>query len=408
MSYFPKISVAGADCTTVDAFGRWRVSEPSTLFDSKLMLDSAPQFWDDQSISGTGTSSTYNKNRASMTLAVSASTAGKRVRQSKRWWNYQPGKSQLILMTFVMGPAVAGVTKRIGQHNEFNGIFLQQTSTDIRWVIRSSVTGSPVDTNYATQANWNYDKFDGTGPSGVTLDLTKTQILFIDYEWLGVGRVRCGFVISGQFLTCHYFLNANVNTAVYMSSPNLPIRYSIENSGAGAAASLETICCTVISEGGRSDIGYERCVSRGAIGLKTLNNDDIYPLIAIRLSGTALCTEVKLTSLSALSTSNSAFNWYWIENPQITGGSFYWTDTPNSGVQADFQNTGTVICIRNTGTVIHAGVVAAAESFIAPQYSEMKLGSFLNGVSDVWVLAVQRITGTTETFFGCMNWREAC
>ena len=88
--------VSFASGATTDAFGRLRISEPFTIFDSKQLHNNQPLFWDDAETSGTGTSSAHSSARASTTISVSATTAGKRVRQSLQRFNYQPGKSQLV------------------------------------------------------------------------------------------------------------------------------------------------------------------------------------------------------------------------------------------------------------------------------------------------------------------------
>lgn len=406
MSYWPLTRITGADTESFDAFGRFRVSQPQTLLDSKLLLDSATWLWDEQQTAGSGTTSSYSRFRASVTLSVGAATAGTRVRQTKRRTDYQPGKSQLIFLTFVLGAGATGITRRVGYFDSFNGIFLQQSGSTVSFVIRTNISGSPSDANAVAQSSWNVDKLDGTGPSGKTLDVTKSQIMYTDFEWLGVGRVQVGFVIDGAFVLCHDFKNANVTTGVYMSTPNLPLRYEISNSGAGGAASLECICGTVISEGGRSALGYERGVSRGAVAMTTSNNSNIYPVVALRLNGSYVGATVQLTQFSLACTSNSPFNWYWIENPTLISGSFNFQTISNSAVEADFQQTGTLSLVLGSGTVIRAGAAATTLAITEEPNTEKAMGSFINGATDVWVLAVQRLTGTTETFYGAACWRE--
>ena len=389
-----------------DAFGRLRISSTQTLFDSKLLISASPQFWDDAQTSGSGTSSTYSKPRASVTLAVSGATAGTRVRQTKKWFDYQPGKSHLIYVTFVMGAAATGITRRVGYFNTLDGIFLEQTATATSFIVRSRVSGTPLDTDRAAQSEWNLDKLDGTGPSGQTLDLSLSQILFIDFEWLGVGRVKCGFVIDGLYVTCHEFVNANINAAVYMSSPNCPVRYELINDGTGGAATFECICSSVISEGGRTELGYERSIARGSIPLTTLNDARVYPMFAMRLNGSYPGAKVNLLGLSVAVTTASPFNWYWIENPQLAAGAFNFRDIADSAVQADFDNTGTLTCVVGTGTLIKSGVSATANQIAFVTDSEMALGTYINGAADVWVLAIQRLSAQAESFYGAINWRE--
>ena len=401
-----QVAITYSDTPLFDAFGRLRTSNPTTLFDGKLTLDAAPQFWDDAQTSGSGTTSTYSRLRASVTLAVSNLTAGTRVRQSKRWFDYQPGKSQLIYATFVLGSAATGITRRVGYFSTNNGIFLEQTATALSFVIRTWISGTPSDVNTVAQTAWNIDKLDGTGPSGLTLDVTKAQILFIDFEWLGVGRVRCGFLINGLYVPCHQFLNANVGTSVFTGSPNQPIRYSITNDGTGPAAAFEIICSTVISEGGRSPTGYERGVSRTSNPVDTGNNSFLHPVIAMRLNGSYLGATINVTGMALGCTTNSAFNWYVIENPTITGGSLVFTTVNNSAVEVDVLSGGSLIAAASTGTILATGFAATADEAIFQSTSEMQLGSYINGTSDIWVLCVQKFSGASETFYGALNWRE--
>lgn len=280
-------NIAYADGPHSDAFGRLRVGAPFTQVDLKQNVTSLPLFFDDQEVSGSGTSSTYSSNRASSIIGVSATTAGKRVRQTKIRGNYQTGKSLLALATFANISSGTGITKRVGYFTDGNGIFLQHSGGVAAVVVRSSVTGSPVDTAIA-QSAWNVDKLDGTGKSGVVIDFTKAQILVIDFEWLGAGRVRVGFDIGGTTYYCHYFNFANSSDSVYMSSPNQPIRYEITNDGTGAADTFEAICATVMSEGGIDSTAITTYVSRNGTS-QTLANQDLYtPIVSIRLKSNRL------------------------------------------------------------------------------------------------------------------------
>ena len=167
---------------THDAFGRLRTSHPETLFDSKQLFDNQPLFFDDSEVSGAGTTSVYSQDAARTRIGVANTTAGKRVRQTFQRFNYQPGKSQLVLMTGVVSDTGTGVISQMGLFDDDNGIFAEVNAGTLNFVIRSNVTGSPVDTTVA-QSAFNGDRMDGTGTSGVTLDPSKTQILWFDYEW---------------------------------------------------------------------------------------------------------------------------------------------------------------------------------------------------------------------------------
>ena len=240
--------------TATDAFGRLRVSNPFTLFDSFHRYQINEKFV--TSTSGVANTQ-YQVNESTINMNVGTASGAKCYRESKRVFAYQPGKSLLIMNTFTFNTQKTNLRQRVGYFNDQNGVFLENDGTGNYIVLRSYVTGSVVETRVA-QTNWNMDKFDGTGVSSQSghadrgvLDVTKSNIFWIDVEWLGVGDVRCGFVVDGLMVPAHIFHNDNINTTTYITTATLPIRYEIENTGTVASNStLKQICSTVISEGG--------------------------------------------------------------------------------------------------------------------------------------------------------------
>ena len=232
----PTVIGGGDGSTAYDAFGRLRVSNPLTIFDSKNVMSKNSLF--DEDLTGSGTV-TYTANKSTVNLNVTTASGDKVIRQSKRVMSYQPGKSLLILNTFVMNTPEADLKQKVGTFDANNGIFFYADGTTLNIVRRTYVTGSAVDTEIS-QSSWNGDKLDGSGASGYTLNVDKATILFTDYEWLGMGAVRVGFVIDGKFMTAHTFLNANDLTTVYMQTANLPIRYEINNRNYIRCSSIAT------------------------------------------------------------------------------------------------------------------------------------------------------------------------
>jgi len=266
-----------------DAFGRVRTSDPFTLGDYKHLYSIDPDFVDVKV--GTGATIVFDANQAAAILQSGISTNGYTIHQTKRYHHYMPGKSQLIYSTFNFGVAQQNVYKRTGYFDDNNGIFFEQAPDGtLSFVIRSYITGIASDRR-VTQSEWNKDRLTGQDPSGFTLDITKTQLFFTDFEWLGVGRVRCGFAIDGKNVVCHEFYNANHIPTVYMSNPNLPIRCEIRNAGTqvGAGGSFIQICSTVMSEGGYTEAGREFSHTSN---LRTVGIGSTVPVIAIRLKNT--------------------------------------------------------------------------------------------------------------------------
>jgi hypothetical protein len=398
---------------SIDAFGRYRVSNLETIFNSKQLANGQPLIWDDQQTTGAGTSSTYNTNQASTTMAVANVTAGTHVRQTFRSFNYQPGKSALINMTFVLGAGSAGITKRVGTFNANNGLFLQLSGAVLSVVSRSFTSGAAVDTVVA-QSAWNLDKLNGLGPSagnpsGITFDPTKIQLLVIDFQWLGTGQVRFGFYIGGNLIYVHQIESANVLSLVYMQIPNLPLRYEINNDGTGPVASLVTICGSVMSEGGQPDNGLVLATSRADTPLVTLNNNSIYPMIAIRLRSTHLFATVAMLTASVVCTSNATYRWMLLLNPAVVGTALAFVGVTNSAVEVDVTATNATTLTGGTQLDTGYGLSATAATSQIAAPSQLELGSTIAGVSDIIVFAIQRMTvgGAAETFFGSLGWRES-
>lgn len=274
--------------TATDAFGRLRVSNPLTLFDSFNRYQINDKFV--TSTSGTANTE-FKTNESAIDMNVGTVSGTKCLRESKRVFAYQPGKSLLIMNTFAFNEQKTNVRQRVGYFNDYNGVFLENDGGGNYLVLRSYVTGTVVETRVA-QSNWNFDKFNGTGISVQldnnghgTIDVTKANIFWIDLEWLGVGDVRCGFVMNGLMIPAHVFHNDNLNSTTYMTTAILPIRYEIENTGTSTSASkMKQICSTVISEGGYTLEGRSRSVSIPITSPKDLPTSGTFtPIISIRL-----------------------------------------------------------------------------------------------------------------------------
>lgn len=397
--------------STIDAFGRVQVAEPQTIFESKMLHDAAPLFWDDAQTSGIGTSSTFNSNQASVTLAVSNLTAGTRVRQTFQRFPYQAGKAQQIAMTGILGAPATGITRRLGLFDGANGVFFESNGTTVQVVRRSSTSGSAVDAAVA-QASWNVDKMNGTGPSGVTLDFSKTQIFVLQFQWLGVGSLWFGVNLSGVVYWVHRVDIANSSSVVSMSTPNLPLRYEISNSGSGGAASMLQICSTISSSGGVETVGPTRTVYRD-VALTTGNTGDWYPLIAIRLDASYLDSLVTIRKATINCQSSSDYSWKLTLNPRLQvadgGSAFTFSALPFSAVDFDARTTsdytldgGVDIDSETTTQANNSGGASANE-----HPGSIRIGSSIDGGPDVLVLAVRRETGTTETFTATLTFVES-
>jgi len=390
-----------------DAFGRLRVSEPLTLFDSSHRYADNDLFNED--ITGTA-SSTFNASQGLIEMDVGTASGDKIIRESNKVFAYQPGKSLLIMNTFVMDTAKTNLRQRVGYFGEENGFYIEQDDTTVNLVKRSKITGSVVNTEIA-QSSWNGDKLDGTGASGYTLDLTKSQILWIDMEWLGVGNVRIGFIINGTFIVCHTFQCANILDSTYITTASLPIRYEITNTGTVASASqLKQICSTVISEGGYELRGRQQAVGTVITSPYSLTTaGTYYPLVSIRLKSARLDAIAILTALSILGTGNGiVYNWRVAAGGSITGGSFV-SAGANSSVE--YNITGTAYTI-GTGRILASGFFESTNQS-SPSIDILKEALFkfqlerntFTSTPEVLTIILSSDTDTQDAF-ATMDWEE--
>ncbi len=401
-----KVSVQEyGDTPSVDAFARLRVSDNFTIFDSKQLHDKQPLFWDE--LLGGGATSVHSSADASVVIAVTASASDYAIRQTKQRFNYQPGKSQLIFFTFLC-ECVPGLTKRMGYFSgdeaspldPENGIFFETSNNELKWNIAKD--GSITET--VSQDNWNVDKLDGTGASGITLNMDATQIAIVDFEWLGVGRVRAGFVIDGLIYYTHNFNHANNDSfnSVYMSTPNLPLRYSIESDGS-VAGSLTHICSSVISEGGIEKTGILRSVENSPGFVPSYALGTKYALVAIRLKDAYHDISVIPEAIAIVIGTNDSFKWELHLNPAING-TFTYSDLNDSSVQ--FAQGVVSNTVPTDGVIISRGgastVTRASEAELK---TALRIGSTIAGVRDELVLVFQPFTNNTSVWAD-LNFRE--
>ena len=381
------IVIGGGDGSPAyDAFGRLRVSNPLTIFDSKNIMSKNNLF--DESLSGSG-GVTYTANKSTVNLNVTEVSGDKVIRQSKRVMSYQPGKSLLNLNTFVMNTLTANLKQKVGMFDANNGIFFYADGETLKIVRRTYVTGSAADTE-KSQSEWNGDKLDGTGKSGYTLDPTKASILFMDFEWLGMGSVRVGFVIDGKFIVAHTFYNANDLSTVYMQTANLPIRYEIETAATLAAGTytLQQVCSTTMIEGGYAPEGIRQMIGTSQInaGVNLTTANTYYNLATIRIKSGRPYAVIVPAGLDVLNISNNDFEFGLFVNATPSSAFSYTSFSDN--VEYDL----TTVDLTATGTRIAGGYMGGktapfsiGQGFVFAN----QLGQTIGGTSDTLTLGVR-------------------
>jgi hypothetical protein len=400
-------AVSGFPVTATDAFGRLRVSNPVTLFDSSHRYSDNGKW---ATLTANGGTAIFNANQGLVDLNVTTAAGSQVSRETLRVFSYQPGKSLLVENTFVMASPQAGLTQRVGYYDNENGYYIELGATlaSLGFVERSKVTGSIVNTK-VLQQDWNVDTMDGNGPSGITLDITKSQILWMDMEWLGAGTVAMGFVINRQYHLCHLWNHANSLASTYIATACLPERYEIFNTGATVSPkTLKQICSTVISEGGYSLAGTQRSAGTAITTPKELASAGVYyPVASLRLKSTALNAIAILSGVSLMGTGNNeTFRWQLMAGSAVAGGTWTTAD-PDSVV--DYNLTGTGV---TGGTILASGYFNSSNQG-SPTIDLPKEDLFsyqlerdpYTGTPVTLTLAVAGANNATSVL-GSVNWQE--
>ena len=409
MVYLFNNQVALAQTPQLDAFGRLRVSQPHTLFDSQQRYGLDRSFVSNTASGGTVT---FVPTQSSANLTVVNTSGSYAARETRYIFKYQPGKSQLSMMTFVMAPQSSGnLRQQVGYYDRDNGYFLQ-LSDQLYVCERSNVTGTVTHSNVA-QSSWNGDKLNGTGPSAISLDMTKSQIFFIDMEWLGVGSVRTGFVINGQYIVAHTFHHANIVPRAYITTACLPVRYEIQalSASAPATSNLTQVCSTVISEAGYTEplTLFSNLVTFATLTVGT----SWIPLISIRLDPSRLDSIAIMKQIELVLTTADTLQWALWSNVTTTSltGEVFSAPPNNGGVVVDKSATALNItgCWQVASGIVTnstGGATSSSNLELNGYFAQLGRDSF-SMTPDIFTLAVIRGTGSsTCSGFALLSWQE--
>lgn len=398
-----------ADTANVDAFSRLRVSNPTAVFDSQFTYDLQPTLFE-QLTNGSGASVAHDSTeRCALMTFSSTATGGQAYMQSYEHFRYQPLKSQLVAVTFNFIESTANVLKFAGYSDGSNGFEFQNDGTNNQFVLYSDTTNGD---QTITQANWNLDNLDGDGdaanPSGITLDITKTQIMIVDFQALYVGRVRVGFDIDGQIVYCHEFLHANTIADPYIQTANLPIRCGMTCTGT-VSTTMNFICSGVVSEGGQELTASYDFVQGNNV---TAGNGTDTHILSLRPKTTfnSITNRVKFgfIEVELLVTGNSPVEWKLCVGQALTTPSFADVNATYSAMQYDTAGT----LSGSPAIVINGGYVPASSQVKGTQASKIisryPITLDASGaVRDLGTLTllVQGIGGTSATY-AKIKWRE--
>ncbi len=405
------VNIKTQDSSDLDAFGRLRTSDPFNTFDMQFNYDKQPLFFIESGTGGGGT--THIPNSSAVRLTTGGTTNGDGIIfQCKEYLRYQPGKSQLVIFTAILGAKTANVRKRVGIFDGDNGLFFEQDGSNLKTVRRTKTSGAVVD-NVVNQSDWNLDTVDGTGPSCRILNEVNDNIFVIDYQWLGGGRIRFGFDFNGKITYVHEIEFANTDTVPFFVSANLPMRGEIFNtSTSSGTTTFDLTCLSISSEGGFNPLGIVGSVHSTALREVTTANDPL-PIISIRPRTTfnSITNRTVVSPLSySIMSEDATIRYEIILNGTLTGGSFSDINTSDSVMMVDVAGTGIT-----GGLVIDSGFVSGGKDKTesgregAMLLSKLVLSNNIAGTeTDILTMAISIINsaGTASDCGGSFTWKE--
>lgn len=385
-----------------DSFGRIKTANPHLLFDSSFQYSNQDELFIIRALNGATVA--HNANRACITISAN-STAGSEARyRTRNYFPYSPAFTNTLFCSFNFNGHSAGYEKSIGQYDLKNGYLLQSVNGKLRVVIRSTIGGVTTE-NFVEQQNWNMDKLDGTGESGVTIDVTKQQILHVQYQWLGSGTVTFSFVIGDYIIPAHTFYHSNVITSLYSQTGTLPIQASVINKTAAPATSafMEATCFSLVTNGGMSQHGHLHSISNGATPKNLATIGVKYPILSLRKAAGFTNIPVQVLDANTFCTSLDDFLIQIIWKPTLVGA--VWNPVPESYCEFDVAATSFTGGKVVAETYMKGNLEASAPLETLAKFWDLTLGDDFNGVSEIISIVATPLTQNAN-IFGIMAFKE--
>ena len=381
---------------------RLKVSPYQTVFFNTFQYGKETDVWDERLV-GVGATATFNASSSNVIMEVGSAAGSSVVRQTKNVMRYIPGRSATLAFAIRLDTPQVGIRRRFGLFDENNGTYFEDDGGTYSYVIRSNTTGIVTETR-VYRDDWNGEKFDGNGYTGITADATKQQMISINYEWYGAGLLEFAWLMQNETIASHTFENSNTLDTVWCSTPFLPIRVEIENvTGVAGTHYIYQGSNSLIQEGEPEKLGILESIANPIAGTTLADANTFYPVVSLRLKSNQLGAVALLRSLQAVTNDNTNVYWKLIENPTLTGAS--WTDHPdeNSFTQYDTSATATT-----GGNIVLSGFTISGGAALTPidEKAQLQIGrSGIGTISDIYTLACAS-PNTNKKALAVLNWIE--
>ena len=384
--------------------GRLKVSPYQTVFFNTFQYGKETDVWDESTANG-GVA-THDPTGSEVDMAVTSTLNSEVIRQTIHTMRYIPSRTSTLSFSVKLNLPVAGIRKRFGLFNGSDGFYFEDDGSGDYFCCIINSGGTP-SLQRVGRAQWNGDKLDGNGPSGVIADPTKQQMVSFEYEWYGAGQVKFGWVIDGKTIIVHTFNTANVLVNAWSRTPFLPIRIEIKNTTGGQAGGPFYIyqgSNSLVSEGQPEKLGIAQNIQTAITGLDTGTANTYRPLISIRLKATQLQGIVLPSYFQVATIDNTNVYYRLVRNVTLTGGT--WNDMPDDNSFAQYNVTATSF---TGGTTLDAGFVIGGSGggpIRIDKDTQFQIGrSSIGTVSDTLTLVAAAST-SNKNAIASMTWIE--
>ena len=384
---------------------RLQVTNPEIIFFNTFQYGTETDVWDTSTTSG-GTA-THLASVSAIDMAVTSTAGSQVIRQTQNVMRYIPGRNANLAFAVRYETPVVGIRRRVGLFNGTDGFYFEDNGGDYACVITSSTSGSTVITRVA-RADWNGDKLDGTGPSGIVADPTAQQLISMSYEWYGAGQIIFQYVIDGQTIVVHKFNTGNILESPWCKTPFLPIRLELTNvTGAAGTHHLYQGSNSVSNEGSTQYYGVGESYLTSLSGITMASANTFYPILSIRLKATALQGIALPTFFQAATVDNTDIFYKFVKNATLTQGT--WTDMPGGNAFTQYlESPATGTTALTDGSVLDTGMIInnVGNKIELNKDTVYQIGrSSLGTVSDTLTLAIAA-SGANKSAIASMTWVE--
>jgi len=329
--------------SAIDSKGRLKVQTQETIFFNTFQFGKETDVWDESTT--LGGSAVFDASLSQVEMSVTSTAGSKVIRQTRNVQRYTPGRAQSIAFAVRLQTPVTGVRRRLGMFDGQDGFFFEDCGTvdlvtglpEYACVVIKSNGTPTVERIY--RKDWNGDKLDGAGPSGVIANPQAQQLVNIEYEWYGAGQIIFSWVIDGLPRVIHTVNNGNRLNTPWSKTPFLPIRLELENFGGAAGTHyMWQGSNSLLVEGSVEKLGIAENILTPLTGINMPNSNTFYPILSIRLKSTALSGIVLPTYFQASTLDNTDIYYKLIRNATINGT---WVDHPDPNAFTQYNQTST-------------------------------------------------------------------